>query len=77
VSRPDAGDGSPPVAQGLCGACSWARHIRNRRGSTFLLCGMSKRDPDFPRYPRLPILECRGFRQAGDPAGPNLNDSRE
>ena len=29
------------------------------------MCERSKTDPDFPRYPRLPVLSCRGFQQRG------------
>jgi hypothetical protein len=25
------------------------------------MCERSKTDPDFPRYPRLPVLSCSGF----------------
>ncbi len=46
---------------GLCGRCANARTVRNRRGSTFILCERSGRDPDFPRYPVLPVLECPGY----------------
>lgn len=50
---------------GLCGVCSHARVIETRKGSVFYLCGLSGVDPAFPRYPRLPVLRCRGF----DPRG--------
>ena len=46
---------------GLCGKCRHQRVIGNTRGSTFSLCERSKDDPSFPRYPRLPVLECRGY----------------
>ena len=45
---------------GLCGHCAHARTVANRRGSTFVLCERSRRDPAFPRYPVLPVLECPG-----------------
>jgi hypothetical protein len=35
--------------------------VPNRRGSVFSLCRRSKTDSTFPRYPRLPVRECRGF----------------
>ena len=35
--------------------------VKNTRGSVFSLCERSKTDPDFPRYPRLPVLSCPGF----------------
>lgn len=48
-------------AAGLCAVCRWVRPISNRRGSDFFLCLRSKEEPNYPRYPRLPVLECRGF----------------
>lgn len=52
---------SAPPAEGLCAACRHQQLVRNTRGSTFSLCRRSKTDPSFPRYPRLPVLECRGY----------------
>ena len=46
---------------GLCAGCRWVRVIRNRRGSDFFLCRKGKEDPAYPRYPRLPVIECGGF----------------
>src|SRR5690606_31486944 len=62
-------------AAGLCASCTHARTITNRRGSSFLLCGLSSSDPAFPRYPRLPVLLCAGWRPrpgepGDDPANP-------
>ncbi len=56
----------PPFAPaaGLCGSCAHVRVIENRRGSRFYLCRLSETDPAFPRYPRLPVLQCRGYRPA-------------
>ncbi len=51
--------GRPPA--GLCAACHHRRWITSERGSSFLLCRLSRRDPRFPRYPRLPVLRCDGF----------------
>jgi hypothetical protein len=36
------------------------RIVRSGRGSEFSLCGRAKLDPAFPKYPRLPVLSCRG-----------------
>lgn len=64
ASRPD----SPPV--GLCAACRHARRVTSDRGSTFVLCRLSGRNPDYPRYPRLPVLRCAGYEEAApDGAG--------
>ena len=48
---------------GLCDRCLHQRLIHNTRGSVFSLCERSKTDPDFPRYPRLPVRSCRGFEE--------------
>jgi hypothetical protein len=46
---------------GLCRACTHAQVVVSARGSRFYLCRLSAADPAFPRYPRLPVLTCRGF----------------
>jgi hypothetical protein len=54
VQHPDAG---------LCNRCVHQRVVGNTRGSSFSLCEKSREDPSFPKYPRIPVLECRGFVQ--------------
>jgi len=49
----------PPA--GLCDSCEHQRLVRNSRGSEFSLCLRSRGDPSYPRYPRLPVLDCRGY----------------
>ena len=46
---------------GLCAACVHGRRIQSARGSTFWLCRRSEGDPEYPRYPRLPVLVCAGY----------------
>jgi hypothetical protein len=49
---------------GLCDRCRHQRRVKNTRGSVFSLCERSKTEPEsFPRYPRLPVLECRGYEE--------------
>ena len=48
---------------GLCDSCVHQKLIRNTRGSTFSLCERSRTQPEFPRYPRLPVIECSGYEQ--------------
>jgi hypothetical protein len=45
------------------------RHIRNSRGSVFLLCRRADADPRFSRYPPLPVSRCSGFAPRGEAAG--------
>jgi hypothetical protein len=49
---------------GLCADCKFAQRIASSKGSIFLLCGLSKTDPRFPKYPRLPVLTCSGYQQS-------------
>jgi hypothetical protein len=44
---------------GLCATCVHCRVIRARR-SVFYMCQRSFTDPRFPKYPRLPVLQCIG-----------------
>jgi hypothetical protein len=37
------------------------RRIESDRGSAFYLCGRSVSDQRFPKYPRLPVLQCEGY----------------
>jgi len=46
---------------GLCPACRHVKLLRSDRGSTFLLCQLSKTDASYPRYPPQPRLVCPGF----------------
>ncbi len=51
---------------GLCETCAFCRVIRSDRGSTFYLCERSFTDSNYPKYPRLPVLECAGYQQKID-----------
>jgi hypothetical protein len=55
----------------LCDTCQHCRVIRNDRRSIFLLCERALTDPSFPKYPPLPVLNCRGY----DPLSPYSTDS--
>ncbi len=46
---------------GLCRECRHRRTICSDHGSVFYMCGRAANDSRFPRYPRLPVLECTGF----------------
>jgi hypothetical protein len=45
---------------GLCGDCVHAVIRPTRRGTVYLRCGLAATDSRFPRYPRLPVVECVG-----------------
>ncbi len=47
---------------GLCGQCAHVLVRPTRRGTTYLRCGLAADNPAYPKYPRLPVLSCPGFR---------------
>ena len=50
---------------GLCASCRHAQTVTSDRGSRFVLCGLWKSDPRFPKYPRLPVRACDGWQARG------------
>jgi hypothetical protein len=48
---------------GLCAHCVHARRVESARGSLFFLCELSLSDPRLPKYPRLPVLACPGYKR--------------
>jgi hypothetical protein len=55
------------VDAGLCADCVHARRVESARGSFFLLCELSATNPEFLRYPRLPVIQCGGFSREAIP----------
>jgi hypothetical protein len=55
--RDAAGESVISAAAGLCGTCANAVAVRSDRGSVFVRCT----HPELPKYPRLPVVECRGW----------------
>lgn len=53
-----------PNHAGLCDTCLHSHIIRSDRGSIFYRCDRALTDPAFPKYPRLPVLVCRGYEPA-------------
>jgi hypothetical protein len=53
---------------GLCLDCENARVIETPRSSKFYQCQLSFHDPSFPKYPRLPVVECAGYVRKGLPS---------
>jgi hypothetical protein len=50
------------MSPGLCATCLHIAVVRSDRGSTFYRCEKSKTDPSYPKYPRLPVLQCPGWQ---------------
>jgi len=48
---------------GLCAECVHGRRIESDRGAVFWLCELATTDAGFPKYPRLPVIECEGFER--------------
>jgi len=48
---------------GLCADCVHARRVESDRGSVFIFCELSRSDPRFAKYPRLPVLSCSGYKK--------------
>ena len=46
---------------GLCKRCQHVKVVESAKQARFYLCQRSITSPDFPRYPRLPVLSCPGF----------------
>jgi hypothetical protein len=64
-SDPKTSDSRQGPAAGLCDSCAFQRQVPNTRGSVFSLCNRSRDDPSYPRYPRLPVLDCAGYVRRG------------
>lgn len=56
-------DATAPYAPppGLCETCRNVKIVDTRKGSRFYLCTLSDVDSRFPRYPRIPVLQCIGY----------------
>jgi hypothetical protein len=59
--RTGGGKGTEGDHVGLCAECRHMRRIESDRGARFYLCQLSASDPNFQKYPRLPVLQCRGY----------------
>jgi len=53
----------PRAQAGLCDSCIHQRLVRNTRGSVFSLCERSQTQDAYPRYPKMPVLACRGHEE--------------
>ena len=51
---------------GLCAQCRHGQAVHSAKGSTFWRCGAHDFDPSWPKYPRLPVLECGRYQRQAD-----------
>lgn len=49
------------AAVGQCADCGHASRVTSDRGARFWLCRLAARNPDFVKYPPLPVLGCPGY----------------
>ena len=56
--------GAADLRVGLCATCEHMRRVESDRGSVFYRCAFADTDPRFPKYPRLPVLRCDGYKPA-------------
>jgi len=52
------------ITIGICKDCVHHSVIKSSKGSEFHLCEYSKKDSSFPKYPRLPVMQCKAFTSA-------------
>jgi hypothetical protein len=58
------------IGAGLCDSCLHQRVVRNTRGSSFSLCERSRTEPEYPKYPPVPVASCPGWERRDPARGP-------
>jgi hypothetical protein len=53
---------------GLCDTCDHQKLIKSGRGSVFSMCQLGLRDPDWPKYPRMPVERCPRYAHVSSPS---------
>jgi hypothetical protein len=48
--------------RGLCADCQHCRIVKSER-STFYMCRRSLTEPEYRKYPPLPVLRCPGYER--------------
>jgi len=61
---PQSQSTAEPQNTGMCATCLHVRHMQSDRGSVFFLCQLALTDDRFRKYPRLPVLQCDGYKPA-------------
>jgi len=65
------------VDAGLCASCEHSRRMESDRGSVFIRCELALTDPRFAKYPRLPVLECDGYKPQDDVQTADTRSAKE
>lgn len=58
---------------GLCVSCLHVRLVRTDRGTVFYQCQRSITDPTYPKYPRLPVVQCPGHELKSEDSTESLD----
>lgn len=53
----------PPPAFGLCDLCAHQKLVKSGRGSQFSMCLLGVKDPNWPKYPPMPVSACPRFER--------------
>ena len=48
---------------GICQNCKFVNRIFSGKGSVFIQCKQHFINKNFPKYPRLPVTICSGFKE--------------
>lgn len=56
-------ESKPKINPGLCGTCASMRDVVNENGHHYFLCNLSKMDVRYPKYPKLPMVNCDGYKK--------------
>ena len=56
----------PDAAVGLCLRCRHVRVVPSRTGQRYYRCERAATDAGYPKYPRLPVVQCPGYEPARD-----------
>lgn len=57
---------------GLCARCHHAKKIETAKGSRFYFCQKSlEAAKNYPRYPRLPVVSCKGYNDVYESPHPH------
>lgn len=51
----------PTLPYGICSQCLHVKQLTSDKGAVFMMCLRGLTDDRFPKYPRLPVLNCAGF----------------
>jgi len=63
MPRPESHQETRQSAVGLCLDCYYRKQITSGKGSEFFYCLRSETDATYVKYPRLPVVECAGYKQ--------------